>query len=150
MRTYDRVLGGETFKFRLTIGRQREMKQTFGEETIQTVLSAPYDLDKMSYLLAAAADYPGNENPTVNGDEIYDRLVDDGVCGQVGMLDVAALIAAASGIMDETLRSTVSEAAQRDWDRIVAGIAGASADPTTAPNPESETWQENQEPETVP
>ena len=131
MRTYDRVLDGKTFWFRLTIGKQRELREKYSEETVQTILTAPYDLDKLSYLLGAAASWPGNDNPTTDGDEIYDLLVDDGVCGSVSFVGVVAMIAAISGIVDEKMRDTFSQAAQREWDSVMASFSGETVDPTS-------------------
>lgn len=135
MRTYDKVLNGYTFKFRLTIGKQREMREKFQEETFQTVIATPVDPDKMSYLLGAAADWPGNENPTTDGDEIYDLLVDSGVCGQVEFLDLVTHIAVTSGIIDERFRNAAYDAIKREWDGVIDVFAGESVDPTNEPIP---------------
>lgn len=142
MKVYTRKINGKQYSFRLTIGAQRELREKYHEDTIQTILSAPADPERMSDLLSAAASYPGNENTITDGDALYDMLVDDGVCGQVGFMEVAALIAGASGIMDEKLQSSLSKAVRREWDRIVAGIEGKPADPTSV----SQTLRENPEP----
>lgn len=131
MRTYDKTLGGKPFKFRLTIGKQREMNQRFGSDqgAIQVILSSVDDLDMMSYLLGAAADWPGNENPTVDGDQIYDLLVDSGASGMVDFLDVALGIAEASGIVDASFRVEVSKFGKRSWENIIKNYTGEPADP---------------------
>ena len=133
MRAYTRKLDGKTYAFRLTIGAQRELREKYHEETIQTVLSAPNDMDKMSDLLGAAAGYPGNVNAVTDGDTIYDLLVDDGVCGPVGFTEVAAQIAVASGIFDKRSHDAVSETIRRDWNSIWDGLVDKKEDPTSAP-----------------
>ena len=138
MRAYTRKLDGKTYSFRLTIGAQRELREKYHEETIQTVLSAPNDMDKMSDLLGAAAAYPGNTNAVTDGDTIYDLLVDDGVCGPVGFTEVAAQIAVASGIFDQKSHDAVSETIRRDWDSVWDGLADKKADPTSVPTPTPE------------
>lgn len=78
MRTYDRMLNNELYHFRLTVGAQKALEKKFGEQANQFVFACADSVEKMTYLLGAAASYQGNENPTTNGDEIYDLLVDDG------------------------------------------------------------------------
>ena len=82
MRTYDKMLNNELYHFRLTVGAQKALEKKFGEQANQFVFACADSVEKMTYLLGAAASYQGNENPTTNGDEIYDLLVDDGVAGQ--------------------------------------------------------------------
>lgn len=109
MRTYERKLDGQVFNFRLSVGAQKAMEKKFGEPAMQTVLAAAMDTERMTYLLGAAANYRGNENPTTDGEEIYDLMVDDGVCGQEDFLKEACMIANASGIVrDEDAKRILS------------------------------------------
>ena len=70
MRTYDKMLNNELYHFRLTVGAQKALEKKFGEQANQFVFACADSVEKMTYLLGAAASYQGNENPTTNGDEI--------------------------------------------------------------------------------
>lgn len=131
MRTYDKNLDGKLYSFRLNVLAQKEMERKFKESATQTVFSAADSVEKMTYLLGAAASYKGNDNPTTNGDEIYDLLVDDGVCGQDGFFEEACNIAIASGIMSEEFAGKTVEAIKKELSSLLDGIGGAK-DPTEA------------------
>lgn len=131
MRTYDKTLDGKVYSFRLNVLAQKEMERKFKETATQTVFSAADSPEKMTYLLSAAASYKGNDNPTTNGDEIYDLLVDAGVCGQDGFFEEACNIAIASGIMSEDFAGKTVEAIKKELSNLLDGIGG-DKDPTKA------------------
>lgn len=81
MKTYDRILDSKQYSFRLTALAQKEMERKFKAPAMQIMFQAVDDIEKMTYLLGVAANYKGNDNPTTDGDDIYNLLVDDGVCG---------------------------------------------------------------------
>lgn len=119
MRTYDRMLNNELYHFRLTVGAQKALEKKFGEQANQFVFACADSVEKMTYLLGAAASYQGNENPTTNGDEIYDLLVDDGVAGQDGFFGVAIEIAVASGIMSEKFAGKSLAAVEKMMQEVI-------------------------------
>lgn len=131
MRTYDRILDGKQYSFRLTALAQKEMERKFKESAMQIMFQAVDDIEKMTYLLGVAANYKGNDNPTTDGDDIYNLLVDDGVCGQDGFFEVACKIAIASGIMSEDFAGKTVEAIKKELDSIINSI-GDRKDPTKA------------------
>lgn len=131
MRTYDRILDGKQYSFRLTALAQKEMERKFKESAMQIMFQAVDDIEKMTYLLGVAANYKGNDNPTTDGDDIYNLLVDDGVCGQDGFFEVACKIAIASGIMSEDFAGKTVEAIKKELDSIISSI-GEKKDPTKA------------------
>ena len=98
---------------------------------MQIMFQAVDDIEKMTYLLGVAANYKGNDNPTTDGDDIYNLLVDDGVCGQDGFFEVACKIAIASGIMSEDFAGKTVEAIKKELDSIISSI-GEKKDPTKA------------------
>ena len=128
MRTYDRMLGNELYNFRLTVGAQKALEKKFGEQANQFVFACADSVEKMTYFLGAAASYQGNENPTTNGDEIYDLLVDDGVAGQDGFFGVA------SGIMSEKFAGKSLAAVEKMMQEVIDDL-----DPTLEAIPEEAT-----------
>ncbi|HIS52365.1 MAG TPA: hypothetical protein IAC15_06460 [Candidatus Onthomonas avicola] len=112
-----RLDGGE-YRLRLTLRGQRRLRERFGEETLQTVLLAAADGERMSALLGEALEWEGANNPTTDGEALYDLLVDAGYHGQERFGALAFDIAAASGLLSErqvgqlkdALRETVEQA----------------------------------------
>lgn len=131
MRTYDRILDGKQYSFRLTALAQKEMERKFKEPAMQIMFQAVDNIEKMTYLLGVAANYKGNDNPSTDGDDIYNLLVDDGVCGQDGFFEVACNIAIASGIMSEDFAGKTVEAIRKELDSIIDSI-GDGKGPTKA------------------
>ena len=131
MKTYDRILDGKQYSFRLTALAQKEMERKFKAPAMQIMFQAVDDIEKMTYLLGVAANYKGNDNPTTDGDDIYNLLVDDGVCGQDGFFEVACKIAIASGIMSEDFAGKTVDAIKKELDSIISSI-GEGKDPTKA------------------
>lgn len=121
-RHFKLMLDGERYCLRLTAAGQRELKERFHEEVLQTVFEAASDSEKMSALLEAALNWKGNENPIRDGGELYDRLVDEGWSGQVRFGGLAFDIAAASGLLDEKhaekLKKSVEEAVNGVFDQL--------------------------------
>ena len=102
MRTYERMIGNDKYQFRLTAGAQKALEKRFGVTGLQLILESAANAERMTAILAASANYKGNENPTVDGEMIYDLLVDDGIAGEDGFFEISLGIAVASGIMNET------------------------------------------------
>lgn len=100
MRTYERMIGNDKYQFRLTAGAQKALEKRFDATGLQLILESAADAEKMTAILGASANYKDNENPTIDGEMIYDLLVDDGVAGEDGSSKFR-WIAVASGIMNE-------------------------------------------------
>ena len=101
MRTYERMIGNDKYQFRLTAGAQKALEKQFGATGLQLILESAANAERMTAILGASANYKGNENPTIDGEMIYDLLVDDGVAGEDGFFEISLGIAVASGIMSE-------------------------------------------------
>lgn len=110
MRTYNKGLDGETYTFRLTVGAQKELEKKRNESAMHVILNAATDATAMTDLLGASAKHKGNANATVDGDELYDLMVDAGVCGQVDWLEIACGIGAASGVLTDDMATKTVEA----------------------------------------
>lgn len=94
-------LEGQDYRLRLTLGGQRRLKDQFGEETLETVLLAAGDAERMSALLGQALSWPESGNRITDGETFYDLLVDGGYRGQERFGALAFDIAAASGLVTE-------------------------------------------------
>lgn len=100
MKTYDLTVCGETYALRLTLGGQKKLKAKFNESADDTIIAAITDAEKMAAVLDEALHFAGNENPKdVNGENLFDSLVDDGFGGQEDFANILLNIAEASGIL---------------------------------------------------
>lgn len=90
-----------TLQLRLTVAGQRELKERFGEDSLQTVAEAATDGERMAALLEAALNWKGSRNGIRSGEELYDRLVDEGWSGPARFGALAFDIGAASGLLEE-------------------------------------------------
>lgn len=100
-RAYILHLDGVQLRLRLTVGAQRSLREQFNEDSLQLVLESAADAVKMSALLEAALNYPGSENAIRSGEELWERLVDEGWSGQEQFGGLAFDIAAASGLLSQ-------------------------------------------------
>ncbi len=116
-----RVDGGE-YRLRLTLRGQRRLRERFDEETLQTVLLAAADGERMSALLGAALDWEGANAPTADGEALYDLLVDAGYCGQERFGALALDIAAASGLLSEQQARRLKDALRETVEQAFSGM----------------------------
>ena len=125
-------LDGEQVRLRLTVAGQRSLREQFGEDSLQLILESAGDADKMASLLEAALNWPGNENSIRSGEELYDRLVDEGWSGQEQFGGLAFDIAAVSGLISaqqaRQLKEGVSQAVENAF-QLLDEEAGDEADP---------------------
>lgn len=109
-------LGEEQYRLRLTIRGQKHLAERFGEDTLQTVLTAAGDGERMAALLEEALNWEGSGNGVTDGEVFYDLLVDHGYQGQAQFGALAFDIAAASGLVtaDQAgrLKRTVAQAVE--------------------------------------
>lgn len=92
---------GKKYALRLAAGGQISLVERFDEDAMQTIMSAGTDVKRLTALLEASLNWKGNENPTTDGVEFYDLLVDEGYCGVEAFGKLAVDIAVASGILTE-------------------------------------------------
>ena len=93
------VVEGAEYGLRLTIAGQRRLKERWQEESLQFLLSAATEPDKLCDLLTQALSWPGNGNPLTDGGELYDRLVDAGWRGQERFAALVFDLGEASGLL---------------------------------------------------
>ncbi len=111
---YSLRLGEEQYRLRLTIRGQKNLAERFHEDTLQTILTAATDSQRMAALLEEALNWEGSGNPNTDGEAFYDLLVDQGYCGQIQFSALAFDLAVTSGLMTAQqagqLKASVSQA----------------------------------------
>ncbi len=115
-------LDGEQVRLRLTVAGQRSLRERFGEDSLQIILESAADAEKMAALLEAALNWSGSENTIRSGEELYDRLVDEGWSGQAQFGGLAFDIAAASGLVSpeqaRQLKQAVAQAVEEAFQML--------------------------------
>lgn len=136
-RTYDIKANGEVYRLRLTLGGQRMLRRQFDEDTLETVLGAAVDGERMAAVLQQALNWDGNDNRITDGEALYDLLVDCGWSGQEAFGALAFEIAAESGLISreqaEKLKATVKENVVRAFDGLGDGERKEADRPTGNP-----------------
>lgn len=121
-RAYILHLDGEQVRLRLTVAGQRSLRERFGEDSLQIILESAADAEKMAALLEAALNWSGSENTIRSGEELYDRLVDEGWSGQAQFGGLAFDIAAASGLVSpeqaRQLKQSVAQAVEEAFQML--------------------------------
>lgn len=110
------VVEGTEYGLRLTIGGQRRLKERWQEESLQFLLSAATEPDKLCDLLTQALSWPGSGNPLTDGGELYDRLVDAGWRGQERFAALAFDLGEASGLLTREQADQLTRAVARALD----------------------------------
>ena len=106
--------GGKEFKLRLTLAGQKNLQaKNPGVSIMALVMGAVDDPVDMEALLTEALSWDGNENPTCNGAELYDLMVDDGMCGTTAFMELVLNIAHNAGLINDAERKKVQLAVER-------------------------------------
>lgn len=125
-------LEGQEYRLRLTLRGQRQLKDRFSEETLETVLLAAADAERMCALLGEALSWPESGNAVTDGEDFYDLLVDGGYRGQERFGSLAFDIAAASGLITDDqakqLKESLRTALDQAFTQLGRGEAGAAAE----------------------
>lgn len=126
------TLNGAVYKLRLTTGAQRKLIGTYSLPTMQILLDAVDDLDKMAVVMEAALSWPGSGNPETSGDDLIDLLVDEGYSGQGDFAKILLQLGVNSGVLDERMYQTLVRSLE---DRLKLVYDGA---PEAEPEAEAE------------
>lgn len=121
-RTYDIDVNGESYRLRLTLGGQRALRRQFHEDTLETVLGAAVDGERMAAVLQQALNWDGNDNPIRDGEVFYDHLVDWGWSGQEAFGALAFEIAAESGLISREQAQQLKDAVRENVARAFDGL----------------------------
>lgn len=110
MQTYEKKLKvgnkTETVKFRITLGGQKTLKEKYDQEILGILFMAVENAEMAADIFTEALNYRGNDNTITDGEEMYDLLVDNGVCGVGGFAEILFGIAAESGLVSKTEADT--------------------------------------------
>lgn len=99
--TYDITVGGEDVKLRLTFLGQINLKKKHKAEALAVIFDGIADIEKAVDVFTQALTYKGNENTIKTGEELYDKLVDDGMTGYDGIAKILSGIAVHSGLITQ-------------------------------------------------
>lgn len=114
-RYYPLVLGEEEYRLRLTMAGQRALKERYGEDILPFLFSAAADAEKFCALLSQCLSWPGSENPSADGEWLYDRLVDEGWQGQEAFAGLIFRLAVVSGLLREDQAEKLNDAVRRAY-----------------------------------
>ena len=135
-------VGDRIYRLRLTLNGQRELKARFHEDTLQTLLSAAGDSERMGALLTQALCWEDSGNELCDGERLYEMLVDQGWAGQARFGALAFDIGAASGLLTEeqarALKETMSQAVEEAFQSLRETAKPDSQPEEEVPFPERE------------
>lgn len=126
---------GTEYRLRLTVGGQRALRNRFGEDTLQTILTAPADSERMCALLTEALRWPDSGNPITDGEQLYDLLVDWGWSGQEQFGALAFDIAAQSGILTRETAGRLKQTLHRAMEEAFTKLDAQEPEQETPPFP---------------
>ena len=135
MRFYSVTVGGMEYQLRLTLSGQKKLKKKHPDtDTISLLMTAATDAEIMADVLHEALNWPGNTNQNQNGEQLYDLMVDDGICGQEAFAEIACGIGTASGLMTEENGQQVLTGIRKVVQTVYGKIGDLIADETDNPN----------------
>lgn len=131
MKTYDVTLSRGEVQLRLTTGKlQQYLNKTGGlnMHPLLGVLDAVNNLEKKVELLRAALTWPGNPNKemTLDGAELLDMLVDEGLSGE-DINGVILQLAQDAGLVAEDQREQLADALAAGSNALFGTICDALA-----------------------
>ncbi|MDE5671468.1 MAG: hypothetical protein K2I14_08440 [Eubacterium sp.] len=122
-RVLEIVLGKTVFQLRFTVGAQMRLKKEFKDEPLDIVMSAVQDTEKFIAIVNEALSWNGNANPEdINGEQFYDLLVDNGVCGMNELAGVLFNIASVSGLFSEKQMNSLKNGFNQVFDKMFEQI----------------------------
>ncbi len=120
--TYDIKIGDKTVSLRLTIAAQLRLKNKFHQETIDTILEAANNPEKLLAVFDEALSFKDNENEGITGEALYDALVDNGTKGVNAFAEILFEIANASGVLSDKQKKQVTSGINRTYEAIFEHI----------------------------
>ncbi len=119
---YALTVDGKKVRLRLTVAGQRLLRERYEQDIMQTVLDAASDGEKLAALLEAALNWKDSGNPILDGEELYDLLVDEGWSGQERFGGLALDIAGASGLFSagqvERMKASIAQAVEEAFQSL--------------------------------
>lgn len=114
-RCYSLMLGDTEYRLRLTMAGQRALKERWGEDILPFLFSAATDAEKFCALLTQCLCWAGNDNPITDGEELYDRMVDEQWQGQEAFAGLIFQLAVVSGLLNQAQAETLNAAVQKAY-----------------------------------
>lgn len=140
LKSYKINVGGTTVALRLTLGGQKNLQQRHGDDPMSVIFAALSNPVAMSDLLQECLKWPGSKNPVINeedpsldGEMLYNLLVDEGYSGQEKWVDLVANIAQVSGLISFKQAALMRQKAHNAAEEILAGEDDSAENPTMAP-----------------
>lgn len=128
LNTYDIKLDHENekkeFNLRLTVGSQLKLKKLCGEEGIQLIFAAMDNLELMLKVFTEALSFKDNENPTTDGEQFYEILVNNGFCGKEDFAALIFKIAVSSGIIKPDQEEKLSKMISDTYSTMIDSLTG--------------------------
>lgn len=140
--TYDIEIGEKTVNLRLTIASQLKLKNKFKQESIDIILEAANDPEKLLAVFNEALNFKGNENGGITGEELYDALVDNGTKGIDAFAAVLFEIANASGILSDEQKEQVKNGIEKSYSAIFKHIENSGEESINMEESETATFPE--------
>ncbi|MDE5781484.1 MAG: hypothetical protein K2I03_08410 [Lachnospiraceae bacterium] len=132
MKTYEIKLKAEEKEIkvhlRLTAGGLRKLKEKYDEEGMSLLMSSFQDIDRIIDIFDAALNYKNNDNEITDGEQLYDLLVDNSICGVEGFQKILTDIAINSGILTKQQGNTVQKLVKNTFEDAFADIENTKID----------------------
>lgn len=113
--------GVETaISLKLDVKTIRRLQAETGKEILDILMDAPRDPAAMGELLDAALHYAHNHNPQMEGDDLYEYLVEAGKCGVADWLEISNGIATASGILQAAHGKAMVSSVRRKMEEAIS------------------------------
>lgn len=90
-----------TAALRLPLAAQIELRKKYGKDTRTILFSAATDDDMFLTVLNKCLNWAGNANTIKTGEELFERLVDEGLMGIIERQRIIIEIGAASGVFSD-------------------------------------------------
>lgn len=133
-----------TILLKLDVKTIRRIQTEKGKEILDILMDAPRDPAAMGELLDAALHYSHNHNPQMEGDDLYELLVEAGKCGIADWLEIANGIAAASGILQTAHGNAMVASVRRKMEEAIAKMEkGDEVEEAVPPTKAKEKEAEN-------
>lgn len=103
-----------TVSLRLTLGGQINLKNMYKEvngTALQVIFMGMDDPAVMADVFTECLTFEGNNNDIIDGEELYDLLVDNGYAGEEQFVPLLTSIAEASGLLSKNKKAAIDEMA---------------------------------------
>lgn len=122
-RTYDlQLTANETVHLRLTVAAQLRLKNRFKEDTLDVILSASSDPERLLAVLDEALHFNDDPNGDLTGEALYDALVDSGVSGVDAFSSILFQLANVSGLLSDTQAEKLSAGIEKMVNAAFDGV----------------------------